>query len=79
MTTNDRNQVVRVEANGRTVRDGVPAEFQTRERAPDGAANEPRHPAAQPCERERAGGVETGQGFLCFPRARFCARHLGEK
>ena len=51
VTTNDRNQVVRVEANGRTVRDGVPAEFQTRERAPDGAANEPRHPAAQPCER----------------------------
>ncbi len=28
VTTDDRNQVVRVEANGRTVRDGVPAEFQ---------------------------------------------------
>jgi len=28
VTTNDRNQVVRVETNGRTVRDGVPAEFQ---------------------------------------------------
>lgn len=28
VTTDDRNQVVRVEANGRTVRAGVPAEFQ---------------------------------------------------
>ena len=28
VTTNDRNQVVRVEANGRTVRAGVPSEFQ---------------------------------------------------
>lgn len=28
VTTDDRNQVARVEVNGRTVRDGVPAEFQ---------------------------------------------------
>ena len=28
VTTDDRNQVVRVVNNGRTVRDGVPAEFQ---------------------------------------------------
>ena len=28
VTTDDRNQVIRVETNGRVVRDGVPAEFQ---------------------------------------------------
>jgi hypothetical protein len=28
VTTDDRKQVVRVETNGRIIRDGVPAEFQ---------------------------------------------------
>jgi hypothetical protein len=39
-----------------------------RKRAPDGAADDPRHPAAQPCgAMSDAGGVEACQGFLCFP------------